>query len=74
MSVNEPSHEKTNNVVSKNDWHKPSCTSTEDGYRLEILGFKSRSVARIKALISFEGTVKLVCAFFFCICKMLVFS
>ena len=26
-----PRHEKTNNVVSKQICHKPSCTSTEDG-------------------------------------------
>ena len=36
-STNEPRHEKTNNVVSEQLGHKPSCTSTEDGYRLEIL-------------------------------------
>ena len=27
----EPPHGKTNNVVSERVWHKPSCTSTEDG-------------------------------------------
>ena len=28
---NEQPHEKTNNVVSEHDGHKPSCTSAEDG-------------------------------------------
>ena len=27
----EPHHEKTNNVVSEQVRHKPSCTGTEDG-------------------------------------------
>ena len=28
---NEPRHEKTNNVVSDQVWHKPGCTATGDG-------------------------------------------
>ena len=33
--VFEPRHEKTNIVVSEQVRHKPSCTSTEDGERLD---------------------------------------
>ena len=33
----EPPRGKTNNVVSKQVRHKPTCTSTEAGYKLEIL-------------------------------------
>ena len=29
-SINEPSREKTNNVVSEQVRHKPACTSTEN--------------------------------------------
>ena len=31
IKQNEPPHEKTNNVVSEQVRHKPSCTSTENG-------------------------------------------
>ena len=27
----EPQHEKTNNVVSDQVWHKPGCAATGDG-------------------------------------------
>ena len=33
----EPVHEKTNNLESDQVRHKPACTVTEDGQRLEIL-------------------------------------
>ena len=33
---NEPVHEKTDNLVSDQVQHKPGCTVTEDGQRLEI--------------------------------------
>ena len=36
-SMYEPHLEKTNNEVSKQVRHQPSCTSTEYGQRLEIL-------------------------------------
>ena len=42
ISRNEPRHEKTNNVVSEHVRYKLSCTSTEDGLRLEILDLESR--------------------------------
>ena len=34
--------EKTNNLGSDQARHKPGCTVTEDGYRLEILDLESR--------------------------------
>ena len=40
----EPCCEKTNNVVSEQVRHKPSCTSREDGRRLEILDLESRGI------------------------------
>ena len=56
---------KTNNVVSEQVRHKPSCTSKEDGYRLEILDLESRGIAaKTKALISFAVTAKLICVLF----------
>ena len=42
--VFEPPHEKTNNVISEQFSHKPSCTSTEDGWRLEILDLENREI------------------------------
>ena len=40
----EPCHEKTYNKVSEQVRHKPSCTNTEDGWRLEILDLESRGI------------------------------
>ena len=52
--------------VSDQVRHKPACTVTEDGWRLEILDLESRGiVAKTKALISFAVTAKLICAFVF---------
>ena len=50
--------------------HKPGCTATEDGLRLEISDLhKKRSctihVVKTKALISFAVTAKLICVFVF---------
>ena len=52
--------------------HKPCCTSTEDGKRLEILDLEIRGIVlqcicivKTKVLISFAVTVKLTCAFVF---------
>ena len=59
-------HEKTNSLDPDQIRHKPGCTVTEDGWRLEILNLESRGiVAKIKALISFAVTAKLICAFVF---------
>ena len=41
VSIIEPHHEKTNNVVSEQARHKPSCASTKYGYKLEILNLES---------------------------------
>ena len=41
---NEVRHEKTNNVVSEHVRHNPSCTSTEDGLKFEILDLESRGI------------------------------
>ena len=49
--------------------HKPGCTATEDGYRLEISDLGSIRVAKTKALISFEVTAKLICVFVFAYAK-----
>ena len=51
--------------------HKPGCTTTEDGYGLEIsnLGSSTIRVAKIKALISFVVTAKLICVFVFAYAK-----
>ena len=50
--------------------HKPGCTATEDGLRLEISDLESRGIATIyvaktKALISFAVAAKLICVFVF---------
>ena len=42
--INEPYHEETKNVVSEQVRHKQSCTSTEDGWGLEILDLGSRGI------------------------------
>ena len=41
---NEPMHEKTNNLASDQVRHKPGCTVTVDGSRLEILDLESRGI------------------------------
>ena len=40
----EPPRGKTNNVVSEQVQHKPGCTVTEDGQRLEILYLSRRGI------------------------------
>ena len=40
----EPHHEKTKVLVSDLVRHKPGCTATEDGLRLEILDLESRGI------------------------------
>ena len=41
---NESVHEKTINLGSDQVRHKPGCTVTEDGKRLEILDLESRGI------------------------------
>ena len=59
--------------VSDRIRHKPGCTATEDGQRLEIPYLGSRgivlSVVKTKALISFAVTAKLICIFVFAYAK-----
>ena len=40
IQIYEPHHVKTNNVVSDHVQHRTGCTSTEDGLRLEMFGFR----------------------------------
>ena len=42
--IYEPRHEKTNVLVCDLVRHKPGCTATEDGYRLEISDLESRGI------------------------------
>ena len=42
--IYEPVREKTNNFVSDPVRHKPDCTVTEDGKRLEILDLQSTGI------------------------------
>ena len=44
LEINEPRYEKTNNVVSGQARHKPSCTSKGDDQRLEILDLESGGI------------------------------
>ena len=61
--------------VSDQVRHKPGCTTTEDGWRLEILDFNRYKkdctirIAKTKALISFAVTAKLICVFVFAYAK-----
>ena len=55
--------------------HKPGCTATEDGYRLEVSDVGSRGIvysihiAKTKALISCAVTAQLICVFVFAYAK-----
>ena len=40
----EPPRGKTNNVVSEQVRHKPTCTSTENSYKLEISDLSRRGI------------------------------
>ena len=44
MKIFELCHEKTNVLVSDLVRHKPGCTATEDGWRLEISDLGSRGI------------------------------
>ena len=61
----EPRHEKTNVLVSDLVRHKPGCSSTEDGLRLEISDLESRKIVLSKAKV----TAKLICVFVFAYAK-----
>ena len=55
--------------VSDQVLHKPGCTATEDGCRLEISYLGRVRIAKTKALISFAVTAKLICVFVFAYAK-----
>ena len=55
--------------VSDQVRHKPGCTTTEDGWRLEISDLGSIRVAKTKTLINFAVTAKLICVFVFAYAK-----
>ena len=42
--ANKPRHEKTNVLVSDLVRHRPGCTATKDGWRLEISELESRGL------------------------------
>ena len=69
--------EKTNNVVSKQVRHKPSCTSTKDGLTLEILDleeelyFPCSEIKCADQMCSYCTADLRLC---FRICRLLVFS
>ena len=71
--INEPRREKTSILVSDLVRHKPGCTVTEDGLRLEILDLESKgivlSIKRKQRRCYREANLRLC----FRICKMLVF-
>ena len=47
-SLNEPPRGKTNNVVSEQVRHKPTCTSTEKSMKLEISDLSRRGIVLSK--------------------------
>ena len=72
--LNEPVREKTNNLGSDQVRHKPGCTVTEDGYKLESSDLRKKRncticVAKTKALISFAVDLRLC----FRLCRLLIF-
>ena len=56
---------KTNNVVSEQVLHKPSCSSAKDGLRLEILDLRRG----IYPQSEYKGAGQLTCAFVFTYAK-----
>ena len=78
--IYEPRHEKTNILVSDLVRHKPGCTATEDGLRLEISDLESRGIVLSNLCSENKGADQLhgyreadlrLC---FRICQTLVFS
>ena len=60
--------------VADQVWHKPECTTTEDGLRLEIFWFRQQwdciiYVVKAKVLISCMVTAQLICAYVFAYAK-----
>ena len=76
-NTNQLRHEKTNILVSNLVRHKPGCTATEDGYRLDISDFESRGIvlcSENKDADQLHGYREADLRLYFRICKMLVFS
>ena len=67
FTVNEPRHEKTNNVVSKQVRHirVEQALKKTRGWKFRGRNPCTIRVAKIKALISFAVTAKLICVFGF---------
>ena len=77
--INEPRREKTNVLVSDLVRHKPGCTATEDGYRLEISEVERRGIvlylcSENKGADQLRGYREADLRLCFCICRTLVFS
>ena len=73
MQSNEPQHEKTNVLVSDVVRHKPGCTATEDGERLEISDLERRG-SENKGADQLHGYSEADLRLCVRICKTLVFS
>ena len=61
--------------VSDQVRHKAVCTTTEDGLRLEIFGFRKKRdctifVVKTKVLVSCAVTAQLICTFIFTYAKI----
>ena len=70
---------KQNNVVSEQIRHIPACTSTEDGYRLEILDLERRGIlyypcSENKGADQLRSYCDADLRLCFRICRILVFS
>ena len=79
QTIYEPRHEKTNVLVSDLVRHKPGCTASEDGKRLEISNLESRGIVYIlcsenKSADQLRGYREADLRLCFRICKTLVFS
>ena len=76
--TNELRHEKTNVLVSDLVRHKPGCTATKDGQRLEISDLESRGLYYLcsenKGADQLRGYREADLRLCFHICKSLVFS
>ena len=73
MKFNNLGHEKTCLRASDQICHKPSCTASKDGFRLEILDLGSREIVLSQkqrcCQISCAVTTQLICAFVFTYAK-----
>ena len=70
--IYEPPRGKTNNVVSEQVRHRPSCTSTEYGYNLEILDLSTGEIV-LPGEIVLRSYCEADLRLCFRICRLLVF-